>query len=167
MMRALLICLSALVVFTAAGCSSSTPSDPNNPDPNVAVGTIQVKLNGTLKTYSILTCIWSTPNNSLNIHAKDPEVPIGDIRIFIHAPKVGEFPVQSADEDGKAQIQLISTVNGNATGTVGTSGSVKVSSLSDTNVKGTFTFDSSISGSGSTSLVTGTEGVFNLNVWKN
>lgn len=167
MMRSLLVCLSAIVLVTLTGCSSTTPSDPNNPDPNVAVGTIQVKLDGTLKSYTILSCIWSTPNNSLVIHAKDPDVATGDIRIFIYAPKAGEFPVQKEDKAGMAEIQLISFVNGNATGTIATSGSVNVSSLTDSNVKGTFTFDSSISGDGTTSVVKGTEGVFNLNVMKN
>src|SRR5687768_16875666 len=88
--------------FVLSSCASDSSTDTGGGS-NVPVGTIRVKLNGTLKTYTPLSVIWSVPNNSINIHAKDPDVQIGDIRIFIHAPAgAKDYPIEVQDVDGKS-----------------------------------------------------------------
>lgn len=166
MNRCVLSALALVLAITFTACKSST-TDPVDPGTSVPLGTIRMKVDGTLKTYSTPVTIWSGVNDWVQIHAKDPDNIYSDIRIFIKTPKVGDFPVQVLEESGKTRIQLISIVSGNATTTLGSTGVLHVSSMSDSEIAGTLNFESTLGGGSSGPKVIVTEGEFHLSMFKN
>jgi hypothetical protein len=161
----LLVC-----TFVLSSCASDSSTDPNNNNnnnnngnPTVPLGTLRVKWDGVLKTYTVSVNQYAVLDSVLIVDAQDPDILTARFRMFIYNPKVGTFPVQMLEGKNVALIQGIKAENGSASAVVAHNGTVKLTTFEGKHFAGTFSFTGSADGTTNGTQVQGTEGEFNLN----
>jgi hypothetical protein len=163
----LLSVLLLVCTFVLSSCASDSGTDSNNNNnnngnPSVALGTIKVKWDGVLKTYTTVVTLNAAADSAIVVDAQDPEFPNARFRLFIYNPAIGTFPVQIAEADHVALIQGVKAENGSATGMIAHTGTLKVTKYEGKFIAGTFSFTASADGTANGTQVQGTEGEFNL-----
>jgi hypothetical protein len=157
-----LLLISSFLFSACASDSSTDTGTNNNNNPTVPLGTIRVKWDGVLKTYTTVVTLNAAADSAIVVDAQDPEFPNARFRMFIYNPKVGTYNVRMSGDQDVALIQGVKAENGSASGMIAHSGTLKVTKFEGKNIAGTFSFTASADGTTNGTQVQGTEGEFNL-----
>jgi hypothetical protein len=164
----LLPVLLLVSTFFFSACASDTTTDPNNNNnnnnnPTVPLGTIRVKIDGTLKTYTTSVSTFNPSDTVISVDAQDPNNIYGRFRIFIYNPSVKSFPIETGDRPGDVALIHSIVVVGEEQTFIAHSGTLKLTTFEGKHFAGTFRFTASADGTTNGTQVQGTEGEFNLN----
>lgn len=165
MKRHLILFLFAGLGLSACNSESSTDSNVNNAV-NVPLGTIQLKVDGTQKTYTQLVSIFSSSDSVVIIHAGEQGVMFADTRLFIYGDKAQTYTISNSEDPGTAKGQVTVNVNGAPTAYWGMNGTVQVTEITQNRIAGRFQY-TSVHALHPTDSVRVTDGQFNLNLMRN